>query len=450
MRAAALAFVRRYLWLPAAVVLLASCSYFPSISDLLQSREVCSFDLHDVDAIRDYDFEGELQIPENAADKLEDVMVFAAELWKFAGKVDQDLAAACGAFTHDLGRTPRVASSSGAAEVCKETALALKDSVEEILLTPTTISVVVKPPRCSLDLHAFEACASACDEDFDAAKKGALACEAGKLSGTCDGSCKGTCEQPVSGACGGECDGACAAGFSGLCGGTCDGRCDGAPMSSGVCGGKCEGRCDAGRGACKGACAGTCRTLGEAACAGTCVGACTAQMATASCLGDAVPKGLASDCEAACNLKLAQILPCAPPEVLVKIEGGAEPAKIERLRAALTKAFPRLLAVVMGVGARAAKLAASAKGVVGEAEHAVEAIAKSAGTSAAKKVTRIAACFAPVVKEVAQVAVKLTADVTGALDVKKLLEAEVDKARRAAAGLIAAVPSALPSALPRP
>ena len=174
-----------------ALLLLPACGVLQSLANIGNGGK-CDLDVTSVKSIREFDFQGELEIPEDASKKVEDVLVAIAELKAFADQVDHDLGTACADIAKDLGALPVKGAAPTIEASCQDAGLRLKDALLSIVTEKTTIKLEVTPPSCSIDLHATASCAADCDEDFD--PKMPILCDKGKSVG--DAGCAGDMKFP--------------------------------------------------------------------------------------------------------------------------------------------------------------------------------------------------------------------------------------------------------------
>jgi hypothetical protein len=282
----------------------------------------------------------------------------ATSLDSLADKIDQQLAAACGALASDLGAAGTFASAKDACDAAVQAIGTTKTK----LGANAIIAIDIDPAHCGLDLEAYADCAARCDP----ARMGrgmsfSSACEPGKLYSICDAECIGECELPDPAPCSATCEGSCDAGFRGKCSGTCNGKCNGQPSNAVCSGGICEGACDSGLGACAGNCSGRCTGFRRGRCAEFCSGECTSIMRRPVCMGSVVSPAMREGCALSCGVAAATAAANAPAmctagyvDVLLNRTADAEAAAT--FQAAMVKDLPRVSAIADGMANIAANV----------------------------------------------------------------------------------------------
>lgn len=247
------------------------------------------------------------------------------------------------------------------------------------------VNVVSTPPRCEVSMRAYADCAARCEVDVDPGKV-ELECEGGEISGKCSAECKGECSAQVQGVCEGRCEGSCQGGCSGVCQGACDGQCSATGANgecNGACKGTCRGSCSAG---CGGSCEGQCWVRGQASCSGECRGGCSVAYEEPRCSGEIRPPKVSAECKASCDAQLHAEASCTPGHTEVTVTGGGQvdPAKLERVRAALRAGYGQMLATgeklrrVRAAGKALSKAGQDLKGVSTVGVRAVACMSEAA------------------------------------------------------------------------
>jgi hypothetical protein len=385
----------------------------PGAPDLPGVPGACNLDTSSAEAIGKFDFAGEFKLDATASAKLKNGITAAVELKAFADAIDADLKTACGGLATDLGKPGEYKSGE---EACKA-ALSAMGEVKAKIGASAKLALDIEPPKCGVEMTAVADCAAKCDATVTPGSA-KVECEPGKLQGECSAKCKGSCEMSAAASCTGTCQGSCDATFSGTCGGKCDGKCDGKVMdakANGQCAGKCEGKCEAqAHGSCGGKCGGSCQITGEAECKGTCSGGCSVEMKAPKCTGEVTPPKMSAECKAHCDASVSAKAQCTPARVALKIEGAADAKAAAQYKAALEKNLPLVLKIAVGMGDRAAKMAANVKVVVEGVQGSVEGAVKASPMIGAK----LTACVAAPFKGAFDAAASVKANVNVSVDVK--------------------------------
>lgn len=359
----------------------------------------------------------------DAEGKLKAGLSASAHLQALAGRIEGEVATACGGLAKDLGATdadlaPKEEGPGKKAEAACGAAAKLIGEFKA--KAQGELSVEAQPPRCSASIEAYADCAASCDANVEPGKVD-VKCEEGKLSGQCDGKCEGSCTVEAAGACEGTCSGSCSgscdAGFSGKCGGNCEGTCDG-KNTSGKCAGNCEGKCSAKAegscsGSCKGQCSASCQVEASGECSGTCSGSCDVEMKAPKCDGEITPPEMSAECEANCDASAEANIECTPATVTVMLSGSADAEAATKLETALRNNLPALLKVTMGMKDAAMEVTGSVKTTLEGVQGLVKADAS------AQAALKAGACVAAAIKAQVQatasisVSVKASASASG-------------------------------------
>jgi hypothetical protein len=373
-------------------------------------------DLTKVESIMAFDFASNFKISAEAGAKLRAGTAAAVEIKGFADQIDADLKAACGGIAKDLGQTGEMKDGKQACDLAIKGIGAFKAKMG----ANAKVALVIKEPKCQASMNVMADCAGKCDAKV---KPGSakVECEPGKLSGKCDASCKGTCEVQGGAKCDGQCSGSCDAEIKGSCSGTCNGKCDGKD-SKAACSGTCEGKCEGGsvKGECKGKCGGSCQMKAEAKCEGTCTGGCSAEFKEPKCTGEVKPPEMSADCKAHCDADMQAKAECTPAQVGLVITGAADAKAAADFKATMEKNLPLVLKIAIGMGERAAKMAANVSAVVDGIQGSVKEIAATSGdaTKSAMIGGQITACLGETFKGAIGAAGSLKANVNVSVDVK--------------------------------
>lgn len=380
----------------------------PGAGDLAKAAGGCP-DVSSLEAIAKIDFAAEFGLDAKVGGQIKGGLEAAAQLKGFAGKLDADLAAACGGLATDLGKPGTYATGPDA---CKAAVSAMGD-IRGKLGASAKISLFVEPPRCSASLDAMAACVGKCDASVDPGSV-EVKCEPGKLSGTCEAECSGSCQMDVAAKCEGKCTGSCDAKFSGTCGGECNGKCDGKSQKGGTCSGKCEGKCSAqAEGTCGGSCSGSCALKAAGKCSGTCSGDCSVAMKAPKCDGKIEPPKASAECNAKCDADISAKLECTPAKVGLNVVGGADAALVAQYKGAIEKNLPAVLKIAIGMKDQA-------MGVAGNVKTVVEGVQKTVVSlkSDPKVGARLTACVAAPFKAAFDAAASVKANIDVSVEVK--------------------------------
>ena len=157
--------------------------------------------------------------------KVKAALAAGAALQGLAAELEADVAGACGKLAKDLGASdsdlnPKSDGPGKKAEAACKAASKLIGQVKA--KAKGSLSVKVKPPKCSASMNAMAECAGKCDAKVDPGSA-KVQCEGGEISGKCEGQCKGSCTVEA----GAECSGSCSANCEGKCDGEISGKCDG-------------------------------------------------------------------------------------------------------------------------------------------------------------------------------------------------------------------------------
>jgi len=366
-------------------------------------------DVTSIEAIASIDFVKEFGLDVATAGQIKGGLQASAQLEAFAGKLDADLAAACGGLATDLGKPGDYKKGPDA---CKA-AIAAMGEIKAKIGASAKISLAIEPPRCSASLDAMAECVGKCDASVDPGSL-EVKCEPGKLSGSCEAECSGTCQMEAAAKCEGTCQGSCDAKFSGTCGGECNGKCNGKTQKGGACSGKCEGKCSAqAEGSCGGSCSGSCKLKAAAKCSGTCTGDCSVAMKAPKCEGKVEPPKASAECNASCETEVSAKLECTPAKVSLVIEGGADAAAVAQFKAAIEKNLPAVLKIAIGMKDSAMSVAGNVKAVIGGVQKVVVKLKSDPKIGA-----RLTACVAAPFKGAIDAAASVTANVDVSVEVK--------------------------------
>ncbi len=374
-------------------------------------------DLTKVEAILAYDFSGNFKIDAAAGAKLKAGTAAAVEIKGFADQVDADLKLACGNIAKDLGQAGEHKDGKAA---CDAAMKGIAD-VKAKLGANAKIALTFTEPRCQADMNVYADCAGKCDVKVSGGKA-KVECEPGKLSGKCDAQCEGSCDVSGGAKCDGQCSGSCDAEVKGSCSGKCNGKCDGKTSTGASCAGTCDGKCEGGtiKGECKGKCGGSCQLKAQAKCEGTCTGKCTAEFKEPKCTGEIKPPEMSGDCKAHCDASVSGKMECTPAKVGLAVSGAADAKLAAQLQGTIEKNFPLVLKIAVGMGDRAAKMAANVSAVVDGVQGSVTAMAKTSGDPAKAGLIggQITACLGETFKGAIGAAGSLKANVNVSVDVK--------------------------------
>ena len=274
-----------------------------------------------------------------------------------------------------------------------------------------TLTLQVRPPRCTVDVNAYSQCVASCDVTYQPGMA-QITCEGGELRGTCSGSCTGSCAATATATCSGSCEGTCAGSCTGTCAGACDGVCsarDASGSCNGMCTGTCSGTCSAG---CTGTCTGQCVTAASARCEGECRGTCSVAFTEPRCTGRAVPPMVDADCRASCDTRVNAAARCTPGAVVLRVDGtleGALQTRADRLRATLEAHYGN----IAGAGVRLRALT-DAGVLVAQSSQRVPGAAVTLGVGAVACSASAAREFAASVPRV-QVSLQASVSVSGAV-----------------------------------
>ena len=345
--------------------------------------------------------------------KVKAALAAGAALEGLAAELEADVAGACGKLAKDLGASdgdlrPKDDGPGKKAEAACKAAAKVIGQVKA--KAKGSLSVQVKPPKCSASMNAMAECAGKCDAKVEPGSA-KVQCEGGEVSGKCEGQCKGSCTVEAgaecSGSCSANCEGKCEGEISGKCDGSCSGRCDG-KQSSGKCSGVCDGRCSASSsarcsGTCSGKCSAACTVKGKAECSGSCSGGCSVELKEPKCSGEVKPPKVSAECKASCDAQVNAKVECQPARVTVQLIGTADAQAAGKLKAAIEANLPALLQVTLALRGKLARAAASVKTTLEGAKAAV-----SGGGAAALKV---GACLAASIKAQAEASVSINVSV---------------------------------------
>lgn len=394
-------------------LLTANCGNLPGVPNVPGAPGKCP-DLSKPETILQADFAGTFKLDVQTAAKLKAATAAAIDIKAFADAIDADLKAGCAPIAKDLGATGDFKDGKSA---CEAAAKAIGD-VKGKLGANAKLALVVKPPKCEVAMNAMTDCAAKCDASVTGPSAKAE-CEPGKLSGSCDAQCSGSCEMNAAAKCDGECSGSCDAEIKGGCSGTCNGKCDGKD-SKGSCAGTCEGKCEGGKvkAECKGKCGGECKLKAEAKCEGTCTGKCSAEMKAPKCTGSVTPPKMSADCQAHCDANVSAKADCKPAQVGVVITGAADAQAATKLKATLEANLPLVLKVALGMGDRAAKVAANVSAVVDGAQATIKDVVAKGGAGAALSTGQLTACLGGAFKGAADAAGSIKGNVNVSVNVQ--------------------------------
>ncbi len=266
--------------------------------------------------------------------------------------VESELLAACTAIATDLGvpaseLAPADPNLPGARvqAACHRAAEEIRATIEANVPAQATLTLVVTPAVCGVDIDAYASCIGECEVDVTG--EVAVTCEPGKLYGTCSGSCSGSCRGSCDASCEGTCSGSCTGSCTGSCYGDCSAGCS-ATNDQGECVGTCTGTCT---GTCDGTCTGTCNATCDGACEGECQGECqgdcSVEFQQPRCDGT-VEVEASAECEAACEADVSFEVECSEPEVVVELAAdvtAAQLAELETLYATLEANLPVVLRI---------------------------------------------------------------------------------------------------------
>lgn len=371
-------------------------------------------DLSKPEAILAFDFASNFKLSAEAGAKLKAATAAAVELKGFADQVDADLIAGCGGLAKDLGAGADFKDGKSACDAAIKAMGAAKAKIG----ANAKVALVVKPPRCQADMNAYADCAGSCDVKATGGKA-KVECEPGKLSGSCDAQCEGSCDVQAGAACDGTCSGTCDAQFTGTCSGQCNGKCDGKASKGASCAGTCDGKCEGGTvtGECKGKCGGECKLKAAAKCEGTCTGKCSTELKAPKCTGEITPPKVSADCKAHCDANVSAKMECTPATVGITATGAADAKAFETFKVALEKNLPLVLKVAIGMGDRAAKMAANGQAVIEGTMSSMSEIAGSGGGQAALTTGQLTACLGETFSGAVKAAGSLKANVSVSVDV---------------------------------
>ena len=365
-------------------------------------------DLSKPEAIMSFDFAGNFKLDAEAGAKLKAATAAAVDVKGFADQIDADLKAGCGGIAKDLGTGTDFKDGKAACEA----ALKGINDFKAKMGAGAKIALVMKPPHCQADLHAYGDCAGHCDASVSGGKA-KVECEPGKLSGKCDASCEGSCDVQAGAKCEGTCSGTCDAEIKGSCSGTCNGKCEGKD-SKGACAGNCEGKCEGGKvqAECKGKCGGECKLKASAKCEGTCSGKCTAEFKEPKCTGEVIPPKMSADCKAHCDASISAKAECTPAQVGLTASGEADVKAFETLKLTLEKHLPLVLKVAIGMGERAVKVAGEVQVVADGAVSTIASVSGKGGGAAAVSAGQLTACLGETFKGAVSAAASIKANVS--------------------------------------
>lgn len=271
----------------------------------------------------------------------------SAALTGVAAGIKTDVLSACAQIA---GMTaPASATDQDVTTICNAASAKIRAAVTG------SVSIVIAPPKCTVDAQAQFDCEASCQVEADLQCQPPMVevrCDPGELSVQCEGTCNvnAYCEASanVDVDCQGSCEGKCTGTCSGTCSGTCMGTCMGSTNSDGSCAGTCMGTCTGECSAnCTGKCSGSCKVTatGGAMCGANarCKGGCTGTARAPQCEGTLKPAectGSADvDCSADCSGSASLKAECTPAKVDVVGMVDAE------LKADLIAALPKLLKV---------------------------------------------------------------------------------------------------------
>lgn len=402
-----------------------SCDLASAVpGDLAKAAGGCP-DVSSLEAIASIDFAKEFGLEVKVGAQIKGGLEAAAQLKGFAGKLDADLAAACGGLATDLGKPGEYTKGP---EACKA-AIAAMGEIRGKLGGSAKITLHIEPPRCSASLDAMAQCVGSCDASVDPGSL-EVKCEPGKLSGSCEAECSGTCSMDVAAKCEGTCKGSCDAKFSGTCGGACNGKCNGKTSKGATCNGKCEGKCSAqAEGSCGGSCSGSCALKAAATCSGTCSGDCSVKMKAPQCDGKIEPPKASAECNAKCDADMSAKLECTPAKVSLHIEGGADATLVAQYKGALEKHLPMVLKIAIGMKDQAIGVAGNVKAVIGGVQKTVVSLKSNPQVGA-----RLTACVTAPFKAAIDAAASITANVDVSIEVKASASASASGSAGGSAG----------------
>jgi len=243
-----------------------------------------------------------------------------------------DLGVSCKGLAVDLGVAETAVSEKDPNEYTKKWCTQAVNAIT-MLKSQLTLTVKAQPARCEVNVSAKLDCQAQCSASAMCQLTPAeieVACEPGKLSGTCSGSCTGKCEGSAN----------LAVTCNGSCQGTCEGTCQGGSQTGGQCSGTCQGKCR-----------GECSADGSAMakCEGTCEGSCDVDFQAPKCNGKFTPPmgkcEASASCEGSCDASASAKAECTPPSVDVEFSGGAG---FESKIAALQKWLPQIYLNIQG------------------------------------------------------------------------------------------------------
>ena len=382
-----------------------------ALQDLSKSAvPECHFDARVPKKVSDFDFEGELGLTEDSAEKLEASILGVIEVREFATSLEQELLEVCSGIATDLG-SPPPSGTQDAGTACQ----AAGTAIGNLTFPSASMNVEVGLPECQLDGRLLWACAKECDEDFEGEVPANPPCEDDLYRGRCAGTCEGKCQSAGPQACTGTCWGGCDEGFHGACAGRCKGWCNG-KLVDGACPGRCKGTCDSeGAGKCAGACEGECELRKGGLCQTTCEGKCKGRWKGASCLTGPLPPPMSPECEVKCYTRAAKALKCSPPYVKVTLR-SEEASRLKQVAGTLEKHLPRLLTIITGKGMQATRMAGNIKGSVEALKQQFTTAANSLGDpmKATRILTHLTTCVLPAFTEAVEKTARLPAILTSA------------------------------------
>ncbi len=265
-----------------------------------------------------------------ASAKVEAFLHATAALVIEVASVETRLRTACTRIATDLGVPASELASADVTVACHRAALEVRSAIETNLPTQATLSLIITPATCGVDIDAYASCVARCDVSVTGSAD--VTCTGGDVYGTCSGQCMGTCD----GTCAAGCNGSCAATCTGSCSGTCFGACVGtcsATNAAGECVGTCSGTCTGTcQGMCQGSCSASCDGVCQGSCQGECHGKCDVAFTAPRCDGD-VDVQASAECKSACEADVSFAVMCSPAEVAVEIAVDVPPARLAKLTA---------------------------------------------------------------------------------------------------------------------
>lgn len=318
-----------HIWLPAAAVSVFALDACGPNAEL-GSDPVCSTATFDVASNRVTTFGTSAD-----AVKIQAFLQSTIDLTNGVNEAHDGMITVCRAIGRDLGLTdadyrPMTSGEDQVVTVCSRVIAEMRTVIQAGLPAGASLSLMVTPPVCSVNLSAEADCYARCT--------GSVMVTAPRCNGTLVADCSGTCDATCSGSCSGGCTGSCSGTCTGTCSGTCVGQCSGACSAMdgtgrcvGTCTGTCTGSCSAG---CTGSCSGSC----SAGCMGTCMGQCRGMCSVASTVRCEGTWDARSDvqCDAACRARVQAQATCSPAAVRVAAVATVNPSGQARLNTLIT------------------------------------------------------------------------------------------------------------------